>query len=317
MKILASFFLAAFISISALATQTKFSRVISFGDSLSDVGTYFPIAAFKGGGKFTTNPGKIWIENVATDLGLPMKQNRTEGYGTPTNILGGFNYAQGGARIVFQGSTGTKFSARPLTTQVGYFLSEHKEFLATDLVFIQGGANDLMAQLRAVKDHLITAQQALENMVQAADDFSVIIANVKNSGAQSVVVLNLPAIERTPHVMAYDATTKAFVAQMVQSFNAALAVKTAGYDVLLLDIYNFDQNFNLHYKELGFVNIDQPACKLQDLVGRLALFCSARSLVEPGAELHFKFADDLHPTTGFSQVIRDFVWPMLQTRFGL
>ncbi len=34
-------------------------QVVSFGDSLSDVGTYAPIAAAVGGGRFTTNPGQV------------------------------------------------------------------------------------------------------------------------------------------------------------------------------------------------------------------------------------------------------------------
>lgn len=35
-------------------------QVVSFGDSLSDVGTYAPVAAANfGGGRFTTNPGQV------------------------------------------------------------------------------------------------------------------------------------------------------------------------------------------------------------------------------------------------------------------
>src|SRR6201999_3554757 len=45
-------------------------QVVSFGDSLSDVGTYSSFAgpAF-GGGRFTTNPGQIWTELVAEYYG--------------------------------------------------------------------------------------------------------------------------------------------------------------------------------------------------------------------------------------------------------
>ena len=45
-------------------------QVVSFGDSLSDVGTYSPVAAANfGGGRFTTNPGEVWVQNVAKYYG--------------------------------------------------------------------------------------------------------------------------------------------------------------------------------------------------------------------------------------------------------
>ncbi|WP_350670882.1 hypothetical protein, partial [Pseudoalteromonas sp. CAL494-MNA-CIBAN-0108] len=35
-------------------------QIVSFGDSLSDVGTYSQIKLGFGGGRFTTNPGQVW-----------------------------------------------------------------------------------------------------------------------------------------------------------------------------------------------------------------------------------------------------------------
>ena len=66
----------------APTTPGSFTAVVSFGDSLSDVGTYAPATSLAGngtapyfGGKFTTNGtgaprGTVWVENVAASLGL-------------------------------------------------------------------------------------------------------------------------------------------------------------------------------------------------------------------------------------------------------
>jgi phospholipase/lecithinase/hemolysin len=67
----------------APTTKGTFSAVVSFGDSLSDIGAYTPATAIPGtspavylGGKFSTNfgsgasAGTIWVENIATSLGL-------------------------------------------------------------------------------------------------------------------------------------------------------------------------------------------------------------------------------------------------------
>src|SRR5258708_16024847 len=78
-------------------------KVIAFGDSLLDVGTYqqFANANFSGG-QFTTNPSKIFVQNLARtygDLLLPAFQG---GFGRPLAPSGGFDYAQGGSRVSMQ-----------------------------------------------------------------------------------------------------------------------------------------------------------------------------------------------------------------------
>ena len=64
----------------APTTKGSFSAVVSFGDSLSDVGAYSPATSLTGngaapyfGGKFTTNNGSVgtvWVENIAASLSL-------------------------------------------------------------------------------------------------------------------------------------------------------------------------------------------------------------------------------------------------------
>ena len=116
-----------------------FTRVIVFGDSLSDGGTYtaWASAAASGatrfvggvtlrdklaaaapyGGKFTTNPGKVWVENLASTLGYDLKPANLMGGGIPSLNLTALdacttctNYAQGGSRVALQpgiGNVGT------------------------------------------------------------------------------------------------------------------------------------------------------------------------------------------------------------------
>src|ERR1700739_104046 len=76
--------------------QTQFNRIVAFGDSLSDGGTYTniikmlnpPGASEVARFKFTTNPGNVWVENLAQRFGLAL---------TPNALDGGTNYAEGGA----------------------------------------------------------------------------------------------------------------------------------------------------------------------------------------------------------------------------
>jgi phospholipase/lecithinase/hemolysin len=113
------------------APRVAFTSVVSFGDSLSDAGTYQPglikagaIANAAAGGMFTVNgigstvdpvtllvtPGAVgsepvpsynWAQLVAAALvGKPSCAARVGGYGiVPKAVAGCTNYAQGGARV--------------------------------------------------------------------------------------------------------------------------------------------------------------------------------------------------------------------------
>ena len=301
-----------FLSTASLA-DGSYKRMIVFGDSLSDLGTYARAAGPMGGGQFTTNPGPIWAKLVANKLGLSLKVNRQEGFGLPLKIVGGFDYAQGGARIAVtnSSSTDTKSTARPLKEQLGYFLADYKNFKSDDLVFMQGGANDLFAQLTALGAGQISAQQAIENMQTAALDLAALVSEVNQAGAEHLVIINLPAIEQTPRVLAFDPQTQKLIQMMVQTFNQVLRQQTLTAKATYIDFYSFDVQFNQNYQQYGFTNISQPACRIDVLPGQSSLFCGIKSLVNPKANLFYKFADAIHPTTGFSRVVAQFIYSQL------
>ena len=128
-----------------------FTRLVVFGDSLSDGGAYTVWASgaasganrFVGvpglaalaaaapyGGKFTTNGGKVWVEHLAASMDYDLK---------PANLMGGgvtsmnlslmgcttcTNYAQGGSRVTLQpgiGNVGTTANpANPAVAPAGF-----------------------------------------------------------------------------------------------------------------------------------------------------------------------------------------------------
>ncbi len=113
--------------VSTPADTRNIKEVVSFGDSLSDVGTYNPTTAdadltndIPVGLRFTTKPataptGAVWTEILAAEYGLNITPNRLVNFsglnpatgapvGTPSTMgkiydLGGSAYAEGGARI--------------------------------------------------------------------------------------------------------------------------------------------------------------------------------------------------------------------------
>jgi phospholipase/lecithinase/hemolysin len=159
--------------------KTKFTNQVSFGDSLSDVGTY-SVGAVKaaGGGKFTINGdgtaknpelnGKIWLDFMAAQLGLPapcaaqtgLEGDAARGLNVPiTNHPNCFNYAQGGSRVTNPVGPGNKATGSPigemtlpLVSQIANHVAKvNGKFTGTELVTVLSGGNDVLMQMAAIQ----------------------------------------------------------------------------------------------------------------------------------------------------------------------
>lgn len=227
----------------------------------------------------------------------------------PTQIAGGLDYAQGGARVSqeqVEPANRNAPTARPIATQIEYFVKKYSRFSNTDLVFIQGGANDLFVQLNALKENKITPSEAVKNMVQAAIELSELIRQMKQLGAVNLFVFNMPMIQKTPMGLSLPPQLQQLVVQMVQSFNATLNASSRSSNIVLLDAYTLDGRISQNPVKYGLKNVTHPACNLKVVNAGSSLFCNASTLVEPSADKLFKYADSVHPSTGFSLLIAQF-----------
>jgi outer membrane lipase/esterase len=168
-------------------SQTRFSAQVTFGDSLSDVGTY-AVGTVRdlGGGKFTINgdntarspdlTGKNWTELLAAQLNLPapcpaqtgLQGDPARGLLVPvTNHAGCFGYAQGGARVVNpvgigNAQTGSPLGALtvPVARQIGNHLAVSSgKFRGDEIVFVTAGANDVLSELAMLAAGVSAADQ--------------------------------------------------------------------------------------------------------------------------------------------------------------
>ncbi|TXT36358.1 MAG: putative lipase/esterase [Comamonadaceae bacterium] len=152
----------------------SFTSVVSFGDSLSDAGSYKvgPIAA-SGGGMFTVNgitgalgadptPSYNWAQLVsAAATGKVSCAAHTGGFGVARSALvaGCTNYAQGGSRVTDPKGVGNTVGAgyitgpmtEPVATQIANFAADGGKFTGKELVTVLAGANDLFGATDALK----------------------------------------------------------------------------------------------------------------------------------------------------------------------
>lgn len=156
--------------------KIKFSSQVSFGDSLSDIGTY-AVGGVKalGGGKYTVNDvgadgknaAKNWTELMAAQFDLPAPCSAETGL-LSNGLLASFaaaisflpactSYAQGGARVTEEvgpanmnyrdAHTSSQLGQLtvPVTTQIANHLAKGK-FKGDEIVFVMAGGNDLLFQ---------------------------------------------------------------------------------------------------------------------------------------------------------------------------
>jgi|SRR5579863_2535497 len=266
-------------------------QVVSFGTSLSDVGTYSPVIlpAF-GGGKFTTNPGQIWTQDVANYYGGTLTPAYLGGFGVQLAATGGLGYGEGGALVSGEQGIGwapndAAATTMPVVDQVTNYLNSHGSFNSNQLVLVEGGANDILSSATAIGTaaqtgvangtypSLAAAVQAVTvaTLGPAAQALVTQVGKILAAGATKVVLVNVPDIGQTPLGLSEGATGSALLTGITQTFNGIvqLGVAQAGLSsaVIYADAFTWlDQSVLPNYSSLGFqVGNTGTACNLAQM----------------------------------------------------
>ncbi|MEA3083415.1 MAG: hypothetical protein QOC89_1112 [Paraburkholderia sp.] len=284
-------------------------QIVSFGDSLSDVGTYAPLASAVGGGRFTTNPGQVWSQDVAQYYGDTLTAAFTIDFTHKLTAQSGLGYAEGGATVATPANQSDFLTnvignvEMPVNQQVSSYLSAHGSFKTNQLVLVWAGANDV---LRA------GAPPAATQTVQtAATTLAQVVGQIVQNGGTHVVVVNLPNIGLSPDGRASSDGGANFT-QLSGLFNSTLttALQTNGLQskVIQVDAYTWLNQIIANFQANGFaVSNTGQACDPKKTPDNTSLLCSPATYVSANADQTYMFADDLHPTTHLHTLFAQFV----------
>jgi phospholipase/lecithinase/hemolysin len=257
-----------------VARGDAITGIVSFGDSLSDVGNDY--VASKGtqpappneysGGRFTN--GGNWLDYLTKDLGVAAP--------TPY-LLGGSNYAFGGASTGPGYTSFAGYQVPNVDTQIAAYLA-HNTPSAGQLFTIWAGANDLLVGNQA--NPLIPAQNIANEVTTLA-----------LAGAKQFLIPNLPPLGDIPALLNQTPAQQIAANAWSAAFNAALQVdlaplqKSLGIQIHTLDIQTLFQNVIANPAQYGFTNVTGSAIN--------------SSLNGNG----YLFWDQEHPTTAADQII--------------
>jgi phospholipase/lecithinase/hemolysin len=314
--------------------RVSYGKLVSFGDSLSDVGSYRVGAiAQLGGGEYSVNgaTGVNWTELLAATAHVAAPCAAQTGLQSTIPSIpavavashaGCYGYAQGGARVT--DPIGVANAALPapqlgqLTDPVKSQILRHLAasggaFASDDLVTVLAGGNDVFMNLAAIQQGL-TPTQAVTAMATAGGELGAYVKSlIVGNGAKHVVVVNLPDVSQTPFAYALDAPTQGLVNTMVQQFNAQLVAGVAGMpEVLVVDAYSQGRDQNARPAAYALTNVTTPACDLAKMALPTSLVCTANTLVAEDVS-GYEFADTVHPTPfGYSLLARFIAENMLK-----
>ena len=289
-------------------TKGSFTALVTFGDSLSDLGAYAPATSLTGngaapyfGGKFTVNSAtaKIWVENLATTMGLVTTPAEVGFAGASAKCpaaavpaLAGTctGYGQGGSRVTdpngighLTATGGLAALTVPVKTQIANHLARFTSFKASDLVIVWAGNNDVFAQFGAFSAQAtaiqtkaalgqLTADQANLQLFQAQttaqagmkvaaqDLVGYIKSEILAKGGKYVAVMNLPDSSLTPFGSTLPASAKPVLSGLVDTFNLWLRDGLTGVPVKIIDQNLPGKDVYANPARYGLVNNTVPVC---------------------------------------------------------
>jgi len=295
--------------------ELNVSRIISFGDSYSDLGTYAPATSLVGGGaapyfagRFTTNThtgytatsntntATIWVEWVAARVGVPITQAEAGVLGQSRKCPAALSipslattctaYGQGGSLVTDPIGIGNPLALTvPLVTQVANHLAlSNDAFTSNEIVFMFGGANHLLTNYVAYSQGLPQAT-AIANMETAGAELAALVKDkIVAKGATRVAVMNLPNIAPMPRFNQLPpAANTALLGQLADAFNTKLTAGLSGVNVQVIDTRAIFADVLANPSKYGITNVTDAACdpvKIAAVTGGQitdgsSLFCNA------------------------------------------
>lgn len=278
------------LAVAALAAAPMmagaYSKVVIFGDSLSDGGNNAalfgtdPDQVITGNGYSATLPygsgtysdGQVWGHYLGQLLGQPI---------TPS-LTGGTNFAFGGAR--------TRGSSTPsLLEQVGMYLGTDTSAASDTLFIIAGGGNNARDALEAIAGGAPIARTLLGTSLGYARDVGLMVDQLQAVGAQDFIVWNTPDLGLVPQVTVEGQLAATLGTVVSNAFSAALARRMSFEDgVTTFDVAGLLRTVVGNPSDFGLENVTDACGALPD--------CDTDT---------FLFWDGIHPTTAGQKLIAE------------
>ncbi|MGB1129069.1 MAG: SGNH/GDSL hydrolase family protein [Haloferula sp.] len=271
-----------------------FSKIISVGDSLSDVGNFYSLT---GGtqppppyfeGRFCDGP--VWNEYLAGMLNMELKPENQ--YALGGSLTGDMNL----------NSVPPSFILPGLEQQIDQVIADGRRSRVDPraLYTVWAGANDFFAWVASGDpDPTPMITTGVTNTVEA-------IADLSEAGARYFVVFNLPDLGKTPTALGFGPVLSGTLSFLCDSYNQqldqqldALEASNRKLRIVRVDAYWLINHMVASPELYGFTNVTEPAVE-------------GLPTADPDTYL---FWDGVHPTTAAHEYVADAALQQLEKTF--
>ncbi len=286
------------------------SRFLSLGDGMSDVGQKGATA------KYTVNDGSVttWVEQVVNNYAAtdPVRPSGA----------GGLGFAQGNARVNTSPDAAGNAATLTITQQADALLGAGP-IGANDVILMNAGTGDIVAEMRAVLAGAQSEAQMVVNLKQIAKAYGKQVRRLVESGAKHIVVVGASDLSRSPWAVAIGQTVALNTASI--EFNTAFVVSIVdlGNQVLYVDLANFIDAYTSFPSTYGFKDGVNAVCTSVDPGPGIGIganmvnsaLCSPTTVISGADYNTYVFADALHFTPALQRAFGNLVFSRLSSRW--
>lgn len=279
----AGFVLFSFI-LPIKAFAASFSQIYVFGDSLSDTGNTFqatrrivPPSPPYSQGRFSNGP--LWVEYLATGLGLTPNRQTNFAYGGATT---------GSDSVVILGNL---LDLPGLNQQINSFTTANPSADQNGLYIVWAGANDYLY------GGVTNPSVPVTNLANAVTSLATV-------GAKNIMVVNLPDLGMLPGTRGNSQTSTRY-SDLTAFHNSSLSAtlkdlsSQRGINIIPFDVNSLFNQVIATPTEFGFTNVTNSCFNLRPL----------SRCTNPNEYL---FWDNFHPTTRTHNLIAESALSVLQ-----
>ena len=229
---------------STIESQLTPQRAVVFGDAMVDVG--------QNGARYTINDDSVnnWTLTVTSSFLLT----------TTPSMAGGLNYATGNARVMAKPDAAGRTATFTVKEQIDAFTAANT-FGANDMVLVQAGTSDVIAEAAAALAGTQDRAQMLANVGQAGRDLAAQVRRMVQAGAKHVTVVGTYNLGRSPWAVQVPAV-KTLAEEASSRFNEQLLVSMVdlGANVLYVDAAFYFNLLTGSPANYALSNVTVPVC---------------------------------------------------------
>ena len=196
-------------------------------------------------------------------------------------------------------------------------------FADNDLVMINGGISDVIANMAAVNAGTITTEQMITASRQAGTDFAAQIRRLVNAGAKYVVVAGTYDLSKTPWATDIGRTTVLNSASSAFNEGLLVGIVDLGANVLYVDLAYYVNLYTSSPSAYGFENATKAVCTSVDATDGIGIgagkvnsaLCTTSTLLASANQDKYAFADSVYLTPSAQRQFGTYAYDRLRSRW--